>query len=75
MSLILLGCELRVLYHCSMCTRHPDLVSLDFYDCHRYHNIPHSNLLVIIYSNDSNEDVKLQPDHRVSLSTQISAIQ
>ena len=25
-SLILLGCELRVLYHCTMCTRHPDLV-------------------------------------------------
>ena len=31
-SLILLGWELRVLYHCTMCTRHPDLVSLDFYD-------------------------------------------
>ena len=30
-SLILLGWELRVLYHCTMCTRHPDLVSLDFY--------------------------------------------
>ena len=30
-SLIFLGWELRVLYHCTMCTRHPDLVSLDFY--------------------------------------------
>ena len=30
LSLILLGWELRVLYHCIMCTRHPDLVSLDF---------------------------------------------
>ena len=30
-SLILLGCELRVLYHCTMCTRHSDLVSLGFY--------------------------------------------
>ena len=30
-SLILLGWELRVLYHCTMYTRHPDLVSLDFY--------------------------------------------
>ena len=29
--LILLGWELHVLYHCTMCTRHPDLVSLDFY--------------------------------------------
>ena len=29
--LILLGWELRVLYHCILCTRHPDLVSLDFY--------------------------------------------
>ena len=29
--LILLGWELRVLYHCTMCTRHPDLVSLYFY--------------------------------------------
>ena len=27
-SLILLGCEL---HHCTMCTRHLDLVSLDFY--------------------------------------------
>ena len=30
-SLILLGCELRVLYHCTACTRHPDPVSLDYY--------------------------------------------
>ena len=30
-SLILLGWELRVLYHCTMCTRYPNLVSLDFY--------------------------------------------
>ena len=29
-SLILLGWEL-LLYHCTMCARHPDLVSLDFY--------------------------------------------
>ena len=32
-SLILTGCELRILYHCTMtllCTRHPDLVSIDF---------------------------------------------
>ena len=29
-SSILLGCEKRVLYHCTMCTRQPDLVSLDF---------------------------------------------
>ena len=28
-SLILLGCELHVLYRCIMHTRHPDLVSLD----------------------------------------------
>ena len=28
---ILLGWELHVLYHCTMHTRHPDLVSLDFY--------------------------------------------
>ena len=26
-SLILLVCELRASYHCTMCTRHPDLVS------------------------------------------------
>ena len=37
MSLILLGCELRVLYHCTMCTRHPDLVSLDFYAIPIFH--------------------------------------
>ena len=30
-SLILLGWELHVLYYCTMCTRHPDPVSLDFY--------------------------------------------
>ena len=30
-SLILLDCELRVLYRCAICIRHPDLVSLDFY--------------------------------------------
>ena len=30
-SLILSGCEVRVLYHCTMCTRHLDLVSLDLY--------------------------------------------
>ena len=30
-SLILSGWELRVLYHCTMCTSHPDPVSLDFY--------------------------------------------
>ena len=29
-GLVSLGCELRVLYHCTMCTRHPNLVSLDF---------------------------------------------
>ena len=28
---ILLGWELRVIYYCTMCARHPDLVSLDFY--------------------------------------------
>ena len=30
-SLILLGWELHVLYHSTMCTRHPDLVSFAFY--------------------------------------------
>ena len=30
-SLILLDMELHVLYQCTMCTSHPDLVSLDFY--------------------------------------------
>ena len=30
-SLILLDWELRVLYHCTICIRHPDLVSLEFY--------------------------------------------
>ena len=29
--LILVGWELCVFYNCTMCTRHPDLVSLDFY--------------------------------------------
>ena len=38
-SLILLGCELRVLYHCTICTRHPDLVSLDFYAIPIFHII------------------------------------
>ena len=38
-SLILLGWELRVFYHCTMCTRHPDLVSLAFL-CHPYIPIP-----------------------------------
>ena len=37
-SLIPLGWELRVLHHCAMCTRHLDLVSVDFL-CH-----PHSDL-------------------------------
>ena len=36
-SLILLGCEIRVLYHCTMRTRHPDLVSLDFYAIPIFH--------------------------------------
>ena len=36
-SLILLGCELRVLYHWTMCTRHPYLVSLDFYAIPIFH--------------------------------------
>ena len=36
-SLILLGWELHVLYHCTMCTRHPDLVSLDFYAIPTFH--------------------------------------
>ena len=30
-----------VLYHCTICTRHPDLVSFIFYICHPY--IPHHN--------------------------------
>ena len=30
-SLIILGWELHVLYHCTMCIRYPDLVSLDIY--------------------------------------------
>ena len=33
-SLILLGWELLVIYHCTMCTRHPDLFSR--YLCHPY---------------------------------------
>ena len=41
-SLIPLGWELRDLYHCTMCTRHPDLVSVDFYATYPY--IPHPNL-------------------------------
>ena len=36
-SLILLGWELRVLYHCTMCTRHSDLVTLDFYAIPIFH--------------------------------------
>ena len=36
--LILLGWELRVLYHCTMCTRHPDLVPLDFYATPIFHS-------------------------------------
>ena len=36
-SLILMGWELRILYHCTMCTRHPDLVSLDFYAIPIFH--------------------------------------
>ena len=38
-SLILLGWELRVLYHCTMCTRHPDLVSFAFYAIPTFHII------------------------------------
>ena len=30
-GLVSLGWELRVIYRCTMCTRHPDLVCLDFY--------------------------------------------
>ena len=33
-SLILLGCELN---HCTMCTRHPDLVFIDFYAVPIFH--------------------------------------
>ena len=33
-SLILLDWELRVSYQCTMCTRHPDIVSLDVYAIH-----------------------------------------
>ena len=43
--LILWGLELRVLYHCTMCTRHPNLVSLDFYAIHIY---SHSNLNIYL---------------------------
>ena len=35
--LILLGWELRVLYHSTMCTRHPDLVSYAFYAIPIFH--------------------------------------
>ena len=38
-SLVLLGWELRVLYHCTMCTRHPDLVSFTFYAIPIFHII------------------------------------
>ena len=31
------GCELRILHHCTMCTRHPDLVTLDFYAIPIFH--------------------------------------
>ena len=41
-SLILLGWELRVLYHCTMCTRYPDLVSL-------FYAIPIFHILYIYY--------------------------
>ena len=34
-----LGWELRVLYHCTMCTRHPDLVSFTFYAIPIFHII------------------------------------
>ena len=62
-SLILLGCELLVLYHCTMCTRHPDLVSLDFDAIPIFHilitfiyfifnHIP--NLLIILVQVSSN---------------------
>ena len=36
-----------VLYHCTMCTRHPDLVSFTFL-CHPY--IPHYNLINLLVS-------------------------
>ena len=36
--LIFLGWELRVLYHCTMCTRHPDLVSLIFMPSIHFHS-------------------------------------
>ena len=47
-SLILLGWELHVLYHCTMCTRHPDLVSFAF--CAIPIIIPHYNLKNFFYN-------------------------
>ena len=43
MSLILLGWELRVLYHSTMSTRHPDLVSFALYA------IPIFHIIILIY--------------------------
>ena len=42
-SLIILGWELHVLYHCTMCTRLPNLVSFAFYA------IPIFHILIDIY--------------------------
>ena len=62
-SLIFLGCELRILYHCTMCTRHPDLVSLDFYAIPIFHILLFSflimspNLLIILVHVSSNATI------------------
>ena len=59
-SFVLLGWEFLVLYHCTMCTRHPDFVSFAFYAIPIFHirirsyliRIP--NLLIILVQVSSN---------------------
>ena len=51
LSLILLGWELRVLYHCTICTRHPNLVSLNFYAIPLFHILTFCvNVLLVVLS-------------------------
>ena len=53
-SLILLGWELHVLYHCTMCTRHPNLVSFAVYAIPIFHIlIEFLHLLVAISTTEA----------------------
>ena len=49
-SLILLGWELRVLCHSTMCTRHPDLVSFAFYAIPIFHIILFNLLVMVVFA-------------------------